>query len=231
MRVADRPMTDESAASSVGWPSCRAQRPSNPASSVLGQPGWPHPHDKAAAPRRKRRPTEAGRYREARSRATSRRGRDPTYRVLRPEAGVGVSRRVSMARRARNGDRKDVAERGASASARMYQLRSPATYRISCPRCSVEGRGASLASMRVASRAVRGAPHCEQRFSMSPLSNGGRRRNAARQTRGCIGWSWPPSWGVYSVHPIDVVHFAHVFDWRTGLRRGLNPVRPDYPSP
>ena len=35
-----------------------------------------------------------------------------------------------------------------------------------------------------------------------------------------LGW-------VPSVHPIDVVHFAHVFDWRTGLRRGLNSVRPD----
>ncbi len=36
---------------------------------------------------------------------------------------------------------------------------------------------------------------------------------------------------VLSVHPIGVLHFAHVFDWRTGLRRGLNSVRPDYPSP
>ena len=29
---------------------------------------------------------------------------------------------------------------------------------------------------------------------------------------------------VPSVHPIGVVHFVHVFDWRTGLRRGFNPA-------
>ncbi len=36
-----------------------------------------------------------------------------------------------MARRAWKAERKDAFERGASASALMYQLRSPATYRIS----------------------------------------------------------------------------------------------------
>ena len=73
-----------------------------------------------------------------------------------------------MARRARNDERNETAERGESPSARKYQLRSPATYRISCPRWLVDGRGASFASMVVASRAVRGGPHCEHRLSSSP---------------------------------------------------------------
>ena len=148
-------------------------------------------------------------------------GRRPTRRVQERVDGAARQERASGMR---------AAERGESASARKYQLRSPATYRISCPRWFVEGRGASLASMVVASRAVRGGPHCEHRLSRSPC------KQRRQEAQCCASNPWM-HWSVMAAFVIglqaytqSVWYISHTCSIGAPVCAAAStPSDPDYP--